>query len=200
MLGRALLSALLLGLTLPAPALAQGQPPAQGEPRRDPEGIKGLSPFWETLKKGQDLYVARDFDGAIAAFREAIAKEPQNALGHYRMGEAQRAKGDLQEAEVAWVAALRYVGNDLPLRAKILFVLADLRERQKSWDDAKERWTAYEQFAQQNPGVRTFPATAAERKKRIETWKKLLEDYAAVKKRIEQRLKEADEKARKSAQ
>jgi tetratricopeptide (TPR) repeat protein len=110
--------------------------------RKDPKGVKGISPFWESLKKGDDLYVARDFDGAIAAYREAIAKEPQNALGHYRMGEAQLAKADLQEAEASWVAALRFVGGDLALKAKILFVLADLRERQKSHDDAKERWTA----------------------------------------------------------
>ena len=194
----------LFGLLLCAsPALAQekGAAPtaAKGEVRRDPQGIKGISPFWESLKKGDDLYVARDFEGAIAAYREAIAKDAQNALGHYRMGEAQLAKGDLQEAEASWVSALRFVGNDGALKAKILFVLADLRERQKSYDDAKERWGAYEQFAQQNAAVKTYPASAADRKKRIDTWKKMLEDYAAVKKRIEQRLKEADEKAKKSA-
>jgi tetratricopeptide (TPR) repeat protein len=199
-----LIAPALLALTL-APATAFGQapaaaPPAKGEVRRDPQGLKGISPFWESLKKGDDLYVARDFEGAIAAYREAIAKEPQNSLGHYRMGEAQLAKGDPQEAEASWVAALRFVGNNLGLKAKILFVLADLRERQKSYDDAKERWTAYEQFAQQNPGVKTYPASATERKRRIDVWKKLLEDYAVVRKRIEQRLREADEKAKKSAQ
>jgi tetratricopeptide (TPR) repeat protein len=182
-----------------APAPAAAAAPAKGGVRKDPKGVKGISPFWESLKKGDDLYVARDFDGAIAAYREAIAKEPQNALGHYRMGEAQLAKADLQEAEASWVAALRFVGGDLALKAKILFVLADLRERQKSHDDAKERWTAYEQLAQKNPGVKTYPASAGDRKKRIDVWKKLLEDYSAVRKRIEQRLREADEKAKKSA-
>jgi tetratricopeptide (TPR) repeat protein len=196
-----LIAPALLALTLlPAAAAAQTKAaPAKGEMRRDPQGIKGVSPFWESLKKGDDLYVARDFDGSVAAFREAISKEPQNALGHYRMGEAQRAKGELQEAEASWVAGLRFVGRDLGLKAKLLFVLADLSERQKSYDDARERWTAYEQFARQNPGVKTYPATAVERKRRIDVWKKLLEDYAAVRKRIEQRLREAEEKAKKSA-
>ena len=107
-------------------ASAQAKP-AQGEVRRDPQGVKGISPFWESLKKGDDLYVARDFEGAIAAYRDAIAKSPQNPMGHYRMGEAQLAKGEIQEAEASWVSALRFVGKDLNLKAKVLFVLADLR-------------------------------------------------------------------------
>jgi tetratricopeptide (TPR) repeat protein len=190
----------LLAVSLaPGLALAQAKTAAKGEVRKDPQGVKGISPFWEALKKGDDLYVARDFDGAITAYRDAISKAPQNAMGHYRMGEAQLAKGELQEAEASWVSALRFVGGDLNLKAKILFVLADLRERQRSYDDAKERWGAYEQFAQQNAAAKTYPASAADRKKRIDTWKKMLEDYAAVKTRIEQRLKEADAKAKASA-
>ncbi len=172
---------------------------AAGGVRKDPQGIKGISPFWENVKKGDDLYVARDFDGAIAAYKDAITKEPQNPLGHYRIGEAHLAKGDMKEAEEAWVAALRFVGRDNALKAKVLFVLADLRERQKSYDDATDRWNAYETFAKQNTNAKTYPATATDRKKRVTEWKALLEQYGAVKKRIEQRLKEADEKAKKSA-
>ena len=174
-------------------------PAAAGGVRKDPDGIKGISPFWENVKKGDDLYVARDYDGAIAAYKDAITKEPQNPLGHYRIGEAHLAKGNIKDAEEAWVAALRFVGRDNALKAKILFVLADLRERQKSYDDATDRWNAYETFAKQNPNTKTYPATAADRKKLVSEWKALVEQYAAVKKRIEQRLKEADEKAKKSA-
>ena len=169
-------------------------------PRKDPQGVKGISPFWEQIKKGDDLYVARDFDGAIAAYKEAITKEPQNALGHYRIGEAHLAKNDTQEAETSWVAALRFVGTDHPLKAKILFVLADLRERQKSFDDATDRWNAYAQFAQQQPAAKAFPKSAEDRKGKIASWTKLVSDYAAVKKRIEARLKEADAKAKKDAE
>ena len=102
------------------------------EVRRDPKGIRGISPFWEALLRGDKSYVARDFDGSVAAYQEAIKLEPQNALGHYRMGEAQLAKGDQKEAEESWVAGLRFVGENHKLHAKLLFVIADLRERQKA--------------------------------------------------------------------
>ena len=197
-----LISALCLSGAVQAQAPAQPppqKPAGSAEPRRDPQGVKGISPFWETIKKGDNAYVARDFDNAIAGYREAITKEPQNPAGHYRMGEAHLAKGEEKEAEASWVAGLRYVGQNHALKAKLLFVLADLRERQKAYDDATEGWTKYEAFAREQPQSKTYPATAVERKKRIADWKKLVEDYKSVKERIERRLKEADDKARKSA-
>jgi tetratricopeptide (TPR) repeat protein len=198
---RRLVPLFVLALALPAKAIAQDAPKkaAAGELRRDPKGIQGISPFWESVKRGDNAYVARDYDGAISAYKEAITKEPQNALGHYRVGEAHRAKGEMQEAEAAWVAGLRYVGANHPLRAKLMFVLADLRERQKSYDDATEAWTKYESFVKEQPKSKGYPASAAERKKRVAEYKKLAADYAEVKKRIQKRLEEADEKARKSA-
>lgn len=193
----------VVAFVLAAPAAASAQKAAaksgaQGEVRRDPNGIKGISPFWESLKQGDDAYVARDFDGAIKAYREAITKEPQNALGHYRMGEAQLAKGNTQEAEASWVSALRYAGNDPALKAKVLFVLADLRERQKSYDDATDIWNKYSALAKEQPKVKTYPESAQDRVKVIATWKQMLVDYGAVKKRIAQRLAEADKKAKKN--
>lgn len=181
---------LLLAAVLAAPLLIA--PAAVAETKKDPQGLKGISPFWEQVKAGDNAYVARDFDGAIAAYQEALKAEPQNALGHYRKGEAHLAKGDAKEAEASWVAALRFVGQDAGLKAKILFVLADLRERQRALDDSKDSWTKYEQHAQQNPQAKTFPATAADRKQRAQAWAGLVEQYAAVKKRIEARLAEAE--------
>ena len=49
------------------------------------------------------------------------------------------------------------------------------------------------------PEAKGFAGTATERKKRIEEWKKISADSAEVKKRIDARLKEAEEAARKSA-
>ncbi len=167
---------------------------AQDGPRKDPDGIKGISPFWEDLKRGDNAYVARDYDGAIAAYTDALRKEPQNALGHYRIGEAHLAKNDMREAEASWVAALRFVGADHTLKGKILFVMADLRERQASYDDATDSWGKYEGFAKSQPEAKTYPATPPERVKVIATWKKMQADYALVKARIEKRLKEIDKK------
>jgi cytochrome c-type biogenesis protein CcmH/NrfG len=183
----------------PAPAKGADAAPAADGVKRDPNGVKGISPFWEAIKKGDDAYVARDMDGAIAAYRDAITKEPQNALGHYRMGEVQLTKGDMKEADASWANALRFVGSDWTLKGKILACIADLRERQKSYDDANDSWTQYETLAKEHTDAKTYPDTAAKRKQAIATWKQLLEDYGAVKKRIEQRLKEADEKAQKNA-
>ncbi len=169
--------------------------------KRDPRGIKGISPFTEALKKGDSALVARDFDGAIAEYREAIAKDPQNALGHYRIGEAQLAKGDLHEADEAFLSGLRFVpGTDFALKAKLQFAIADLRERQKAYDEAIAKWTEYETVPpEQKDAPKSFPATASERKKVIEAWKKLSADSVEVKARIQKGMAVADEAVRKSS-
>jgi tetratricopeptide (TPR) repeat protein len=167
--------------------------------RHDPKGIKGISPYLEQINKGDRSYVARDFDGAIAAYREAIKSDPEKALGHYRVGVAQLAKGDQKEAEVEFVAGLRFVGRDGTLKAKLIFALADLRERQKNNDEAIGRWKEYSKNAEDEKEAITYPATATERVSRNEAWKQALVDGAAVKERIAKRLKEAEEAARKSA-
>src|SRR5580692_2673803 len=149
------LSALVLFSTLAIAtgALAEGKAGKKADDgkRRDPKGIKGISPFWEALNRGDSAYSARDFDGAIAAYRDAITAEPQNALGHYRAGEAQIAKGDLKEADAAFASGLRFVGNDSMLKAKLEFAVADLGERQKAYDDATQKWTEYETFTTAQP-------------------------------------------------
>ena len=187
-------------------ASAQTPPPAPAsEPsqsadgvRRDPKGLQGLSPMWEAIGKGDSAVLARDYEAAVAAYRDAITKSPQASLAHYRMGEAQVLKGDLKEAQAAFDSALRFVGKDSGLKAKILVRLADLSERAKDWDQALTRWTAYEEFAKTSERVKVFLATAAERKKRVSEWKQIQLDSAAVKERIDKRLKEFDENARKA--
>jgi hypothetical protein len=193
-----------LALAAPAHAEDKAKAPAAAAKssdgvRRDPKGIKGISPYQELIVKGDRAYVARDFDGAIAAYREAIQSEPQNALGHYRAGAAQLAKGDQKEAEAAWVAGMRFVGKDGTLKAKLLFALADLRERQKNNDEAIGRWKEYATNAETEKEAITYPATASERLSRNQAWKQNSSDSAAVKERIQKRLAEADAASRKSA-
>jgi tetratricopeptide (TPR) repeat protein len=163
------------------------------------KAVKTDGPYMELITKGDRAVVARDFDGGIAAYREAIQKDPRNALGHYRLGAAQLLKGDQKEAEAAFVAGLRFVGRDGTLKGKLIFALADLRERQKNNDEAIARWKEYSKNSEENKEAYTYPATAAERVARNEAWKKLQAEAAEVKTRIEKRLKEADDAARKSA-
>jgi tetratricopeptide (TPR) repeat protein len=193
---RLVASSLLLSVAaLAAPKTA----PAAAGVRRDPHGVKGISPFQEALKKGDNALIARDFEAAIAAYREAIASEPENALGQYRLGEAEIAKADLAEADAAFAAGLRFVGADAPLKAKLLFAQADVRERQKAYDEAISKWTEYQTQTSEQKESKGFPASAVERKRVLEAWKKLSADSAAVKARIEKRLKEADDSVRKSS-
>jgi TolA-binding protein len=151
------------------------------------------------VQKGDRAYLARDFEGAIAAYRQEIEKNPNAPLGHYRLGEAQLGKGDTNEAELSFQTALRFAGKDEAMRSKILFVLADLKERLKANDDAVARWKQYQEHAQANAGAKAYPSSAADRIKRADEWKKIVADSAEVKARIEKRVKEADESMRKSS-
>jgi tetratricopeptide (TPR) repeat protein len=185
--------------TASAPAAKGGATTGPDGVRRDPKGVKGISPFTEIINKGDRAYVARDFDGAIAAYREALQAEPQNAVGHYRIGSAQLAKGDQKEAEASFTTGLRFASQDGGIKAKLIFALADLRERQKNSDEAVARWKDYAKTAEDYKEAVTYPATATERVSRNEAWKKTAAESAEVKERIAKRLKEADEASRKSA-
>jgi tetratricopeptide (TPR) repeat protein len=173
---------------------------APGQPRRDPKGQTGISPYMEQIKKGEDAYVARDFTGAVAAFQEAIKLDVQKMLAYYRIGEAQLAAGNIAEAEAQWQSALTKSGSD-DLKAKVYFVLADLRERQQKWAEAKEAWTAYSNFLQANPKALGYAATTVERIKQIDRRVKDEKDYGEVKERIKRRqdeqIKEAEANAKK---
>jgi len=181
-------------------ASAPAAPAASSDVRRDPRGIKGISPFWEAIKKGDDAVAAHDLEGAKAAYEEAIRADPHNGMGQYRMGETELAAGHMKEAEESWQEALRFAGEDASLKAKILFVLADLKERQRQFEQETNGWNFYETHAKAFPAAKTFPDSAADRKKRIQEWKQLVIDYGAVKERIQKRLEEADKKAAESAQ
>jgi tetratricopeptide (TPR) repeat protein len=181
-----------------APAGAPAAPSTAGSAPA-PKPASGPSPYSELVNKGDGLYVARDFDGAIATYREELAKNSSSAIAHYRLGQALLAKGETAEAEKSWQNALRFAGNDEPLRLKTQFLLADLRERLKYYDDAISYWKEYASQAQAKPGAVAHPATATERTKRIEEWKKLSADSALVKERIKKREDEAVEALKKSS-
>ncbi len=158
--------------------------------RRDPNGVTGISPFMEKLVKGQKLVVARDFVGAVAAFRDAITESPNDPLGHFYLGEAQLLGKNLSEADASWQQALRFAARDDVLHAKVLFALADLRERQGKLQEAKDAWKEYGGFVAEHPKSKGFVATAGERQKTIEKELDMQTKYAEVRKRIAQRLKE----------
>lgn len=193
-------SALFLALLIPAfaaaePVGAPQTPRPQTMARKDPKGVTGVSPLWELIVKGDAAAVARDFDGAIRIYREAIALSPESPVPHYRTGQAFALKGALDEAEAAYAAALEKAtpkaDPEGSLRAKVLFCIADLHERRKATDRAIAAWTEYETHAKANPKAKLHLGSLADRKQRNEALKKNLADAAEVKRRIEAPKKDA---------
>jgi hypothetical protein len=189
--------------------VAIADPPKGKEIRRDPENKKGISPYMELVVKGQAAYVARDLPGAIAAFQDAIKTKPDEMLAFYRLGEAEQESGHLDDADKAWEAALskrctqgqgceRGKGAD-DLKAKVMFNIAFLRERQQKWAAAKDAWQAYAAFLQGNSKIHGYPATAEDRIKMIDRRVQLEADYGKVKERIAARIAEKEKEAAENA-
>lgn len=173
-----------------------------GDIRRDPEGKTGISPYMETIAKGERAFVSKDLEGARGAFQEAVQLDAGRMLGFYRLGETELALNKLEDAASSFQAALSKKGP-ADLQAKVLFALADIEERQQKWADAKEAWAKYASFLQENDKAKGYPATADERQKQIDRRVKDEKDYGAVKERIAKRQaereKEAEENAKKDA-
>lgn len=184
MVHRPLVTALLLALVaMPATALGDGKDSRKKGDDAAAEG--GSRAYREACTDGNTKYAARDFPAAIEAYRKAIEHDPKNPLGFYLLGEAQLAGGNMTEAEASWNrASLEASEKDPALRAKILFVLADLKERQKKWEDARAAWQVYLDWASKYPNAGAFPGSAQSRQQVIDTVVKLDKAYAVVRQRI----------------
>lgn len=169
------------------------------EKKEETPGLKGLSPFTEKLIKGHKLIAARDFTGAIDAYRSAVADEDKNALGHYYLGAAQLLKGDLNEAEASWQNALRIAPNDALVISKVHFGLADLRERQRKIEESKVAWQEYGKYIASKPKITGYPNTPGERQKAADRWLEMEKKYSEVRARIAVREKEEKDKRDKDA-
>ncbi|GEM_PF-1578976 len=203
-----------------SPTSAATNPGDTGEVRRDPQGVQGISPFWEAMNQADGLFAAQDFVGAGAKYQSAIALAPQNPLGHLRMAELMIKQNELARAQEFVTAALRLSNDSMRYKAQASFLLAELRERQRASDDALDSWAAYKALhaqllqAQTQKAPTSAPAlpptapqgplppqiyvqTASLRIQAITHAKQLTVDYSVVKERIAQRLAEAEESAAK---
>jgi tetratricopeptide (TPR) repeat protein len=148
----------------------------------------GPSPeYKKACQLGNAKYASRDFPGAIEQYRKAIEINPKQALGFYLLGEAQLAAGSPTEAEAAWGRALLESGDHDPaFHARVLFVIADLKERQLKWDDARAAWQAYLDWATRYPNANAFPGSGQSRQQVIDSMKKQDKAYEIVRQRIEE--------------
>jgi tetratricopeptide (TPR) repeat protein len=181
---RALVLVVLLTATTSLVALAGGDAKAPNKDKYDPENKTHISQFMETAVQGNAKLVSRDFPGAIELYRKAIQMQPTNPLGHYLLGEAQSAAGNLPEAEASWTQADN-LGDKAPeVKVKVLFCLADLKERLKKWDDAKAGWQRYKEFIAGHAAAGGAPASADARILAIDEAMKQDKAYDIVRQRI----------------
>jgi tetratricopeptide (TPR) repeat protein len=184
--GALLLSTILLGAALtPRIGNADGAGPREDRKKASASAATASPKYKEACSQGNAKYVARDYAGAIQAYQSATEIDPKNPLAYYFLGEAQLAAGSLTEADSAWNrAALESSEADPALRAKILFVLADLRERQKKWEDARAAWQVYLDWAARFPAASAFPTSGQSRQRVIDAMLKQDKAYEVVRQRI----------------
>ncbi len=149
----------------------------------DPENKTHISHFMETVAQANAKATSRDFAGATELYRKAIQLQPANPLGHYLLGEVQLVQNNLPEAEASMNQADNVGDKNPAVKTKVLFVLADIKERQKKWDDAKAAWTRYNEYAG-NHDAGAMPASAAARIQSIDDMLKQDKTYEIVRQRI----------------
>jgi tetratricopeptide (TPR) repeat protein len=177
---------LLAALLLAAPSVvyAQDKPAAKAPDRHDPDNIHGISAYVEQLNKGVAKYVAKDVPGALEIFRATIPLAPKNPLGHYYVAEAQLAGGNATDAEATLQQAEPLTDDrNAGLRAKILFLIGDTKERLKKWDEAKAAWQTYLEYAQKHADV-AFASSGTARLQALDDMMKQEKAYVAVRERI----------------
>jgi tetratricopeptide (TPR) repeat protein len=196
---------LVLLALLAAPALvivpvaaASGESSTEAKPtpdagvKRDPDNKTSLAEWMDRCLKGNAKYLARDIAGAIDLYRQAILLAPKRPLPHYLLAEAELGAGNLPEAETALSDAEQTSDDRDPnVRGKILFVIADVKEREKKWDDARAAWKVYADYAAKHTDAGMTPATPPARIQAIDDMLKQDKAYDVVRQRISDETKDA---------
>lgn len=181
----------------PDPKTTESQP-AEGI-RRDPSGKKGISPFWEAMRRGDEAALAKDFTKAQEAYQVAIEIDSKSPIALFRKGQILIRSGKLTEAEATYQQAMHLAEKDGKVRAAALFVLADLKERQGKRDEAIAAWKAYADYLKTDATATGYPETAVERDQRLKKYNAMVVDSKAVRERIQLRIKEVDEANKRKA-
>jgi tetratricopeptide (TPR) repeat protein len=176
-----------------APPAASSAPAAvapSSRPKLDPKGKKGISPAMIKLQKGHGAYLARDFAAAVLAYKEATAAAPAEPSGYYFLAEAELAAGNAADAEADLDKGLKNAAGSDEWHTKLLFAVGDLRERQARFVEARKAWEELAQVASAHASTKAAAASALQRIQVIEAHLELETRSAAVKQRIERRLRE----------
>lgn len=139
------------------------------------------------LSLGHDAFLSGRHAGALDRYEEAKDMEPGRADAYYFIGYAQGRLGRFDEAFVTLQTARTVAGNkNTDLSAKVLFLRAVLQEQRGDLQAAEKAWTDYLGFAQTHTGARVFIESAQSRLDAIKKMQRLDEQYAEVRKRLEE--------------
>ncbi|MBN1771400.1 MAG: hypothetical protein JXB32_09075 [Deltaproteobacteria bacterium] len=175
-----------------ADAAEPAEPETPPAPALEPGMSVNTPPAWIAIQRGHRAFLARDFDTALAAYREAAMATPPLPIAHYFIGSAQRAKGQFDEALESFRTVSRLAGEtDAGLKAKALMNVAWTLEAKRDLAGAKEAWLEYKTWCTTHASIAGFPQTADERIAAIDTVRQLDETYAAVRQRIAEREQQA---------
>jgi TolA-binding protein len=175
------------------PAAPVVAPLAPGMSERTPEA-------WVAIQRGNQAFLARDFDTALAAYREAAMSTPPLPIAHYFIGAAQRAKGSFDEAIESFRTAARLAGDgDAGLKAKALFNVAMTLENKQDLASARDAWLEYKTWCTTHASIAGFPQVADERVAVIDAIRELDRVYADVRTRIADRERVVAEQAAQAA-
>jgi tetratricopeptide (TPR) repeat protein len=160
--------------------------------KRDPDNRTGLAEWMERCVQGNAKYLAKDVPGAIDLYKQAIQLAPKKPLPHYLLAEAYLAGGDFPNAEPALQTALDSSDDRDPnVRGKILFLTADMKEREKKWDEAKTAWQAYGEYSAKHGDAGMTPTTPPARIQAIDDMIKQDKAYEIVRQRIVESMRDA---------
>jgi hypothetical protein len=223
MRARIVLSALTLALVTTAAAEAQDkQAPAKKEGevkagadgvRRDPQGVKGISPYAEELAKGRKAASEKNWDVAANSFAGAIAVDGKQAAAYLLKAQVHVEKGEIDVALATAQEGRGKQGNE-EVQSKLAFLVADLQERKADtapgsdwaaegvawketltakWEAVKGAWATYTGILGTASKAPDYRASADERKKQADARVQRDKDYGDVRTRAAKNEKEADE-------
>jgi hypothetical protein len=198
------------------PALAQAAPKstgsgaATGEVRRDPQGIRGISPYMEQISKGRLAFEKKNVEGALKAYRGAVRSDGDRILGHVLIAQIQLSKGDLDAALETLGRADGKKGSDEEI-SKLYAFRAELEERKRNsppgkenapgvsldplvakWKVVSDAWDGLVKFIGDKSELVVRKETGTDRGSKVQARVKRERDYQPVRKRI------ADEEAERA--
>jgi tetratricopeptide (TPR) repeat protein len=173
-------------------ASVASSPTDAGATRHDPDDRTALAEWMERCVQGNKKFLAKDVPGAIDLYKQAVQLAPKRPLPHYLLAEAQLAAGDLPNGEATLKFALDLSDDRDPnVRGKLLFLNADVKEREKKWDEAKAAWQSYADYSSRHADAGMAPTTPPARVQSIDDMIKQDKAYEVVRQRIVEELRDA---------